>query len=111
MKKNRPGTMLSCLIDESLKLEVADFIMLETTTLGIRVRSVDRIEAERKLEKFASSVGEINVKLKKQNGVLVSISPEYEDCKKIADRLGMPLARVYSLIHKEAEDAYLQTGY
>jgi len=108
MKKNRPGTTLSCLIDESDKTKIADFIMLETSTLGIRVRSVERIEAERTIERFPASVGVIGVKLKKKDGVVVGVSPEYEDCKEIAMNSNMPLQRVYALVQQEAENIYLQ---
>ena len=109
MKKNRPGITLSCLIDEYDKTRIADFIMLETSTLGIRVRSVERIEAERVVERFVASVGEIGVKLKKKEGVVVSVSPEYEDCRKIAMKSNLPLQRVYALVQKEAENIYLQS--
>ncbi len=107
MKKNRPGITLSCLIDDSAKTRIADFIMLETSTLGIRVRPVERIEAERTIEKFLASVGEIRVKLKKKDGVVVSVSPEYEDCKEIAIKSKTPLQRVYALVQQEAENIYL----
>ena len=108
MKKNRPGIALSCLIDESDKTRIADFIMYETSTLGIRVRSVERIEAERVVERFVASVGEVGIKLKKKDGVVVSVSPEYEDCRKIAMKSNLPFQRVYALVQKEAENSYLQ---
>ena len=107
MKKNRPGITLSCLVNELDKINIADFIMLETSTLGIRVRPVERIEAERTIERFQASIGEIGVKLKKKDGVVVSVSPEYEDCKKIAIESNIPLQKVYSVVQQEAEKIYL----
>ena len=108
MKKNRPGILLSSLIDESLKERIADFIMLETSTLGIRVRSVERIEAERKIESFESSLGNVRIKLKKKNGLVVAVAPEYEDCKKLASDDSIPFNQVFFLVKREAEDIYLQ---
>ena len=108
MKKNRPGVLLSSLIDESMKERIADFIMLETSTLGIRVRPVERIEADREIESFESSLGNVGIKLKKKNGLVVSVSPEYEDCKKIASNDSIPLNQVVFLVKREAEDIYLQ---
>ena len=108
MKKNRPGVLLSSLIDESLKERIADFIMLETSTLGIRVRPVERIEADREIERFESSLGNVGIKLKKKNGLVVSVSPEYEDCKKIASDDSIPLNQVVFLVKREAEGIYLQ---
>ena len=73
MKKNRPGITLSCLINGSDKTKMVDFILLETSTLGIRVRSVERIEADRSIENFESSFGEVGVKLKKKELSLIHI--------------------------------------
>jgi hypothetical protein len=108
MKKNRPGILLSSLIDESMKERIADFIMLETSTLGIRVRPVERIEAEREIENFESSLGNVRIKLKKKNGLVVAVAPEYEDCKKLASDDSVPLNQVVFLVKREAEDIYLQ---
>ncbi len=90
-----------------MKERIADFIMLETSTLGIRVRPVERIEAEREIENFESSLGNVRIKLKKKNGLVVAVAPEYEDCKKIASDDSIPLKHVFFLVKKEAEDIYL----
>ena len=111
MKKNRPGITLSCLTNGSDKTKMADFILLETSTLGIRVRSVERIEADRSIENFESSFGEVGVKLKKKDGVIVGVSPEYEDCKKVSLELDIPLQRVSALVRQEAENIYLRDDY
>ena len=41
MKKNRPAILLSTLVSTSQKDAVTRFLFAETSTLGIRVRSVD----------------------------------------------------------------------
>ena len=89
------------MINETDKTKIADFIMLETSTLGIRVRSVERIEAERTIERFLASVGEIGVKLKKKDGVVVGVSPEYEDCKEIAEINGLSLQEVFLIVQRQ----------
>ena len=110
-EKNRPGITLSCLINGSDKTKMVDFILLETSTLGIRVRSVERIEADRSIENFESSLGQVGVKLKKKDGVIVGVSPEYEDCKKVSLGLDIPLQRVSALVRQEAENIYLRDDY
>ena len=77
-------------------------ILKETTTLGIRVREVERVLADRKIERFQSSLGEVNVKVKILDGVPISVSPEYEDCKNIAKLKSLPLVEVINLIKHEA---------
>lgn len=102
MKKNRPAILLSTLVSTSQKDAVTRFLFAETSTLGIRVRSVDRVEAERKIEKFRSSLGEVNVKLKTLDGEVLAISPEYEDCKRIALEKSIPLVKVFATIQSES---------
>jgi uncharacterized protein (DUF111 family) len=49
----------------------------------------------------------VRIKLKKKNGLVVAVAPEYEDCKKIASDDSVPLNQVFFLVKKEAEDIYL----
>ena len=102
MKKNRPAALLSTLVDADLKDLVTKIILKETTTLGIRVREVERVLADRKIERFQSSLGEVNVKVKILDGVPISVSPEYEDCKNISKLKSLPLIEVINLIKHEA---------
>jgi len=102
MKKNRPATLLSTLVDADSKDLVTKIILKETTTLGIRVREVERVLADRKIERFQSSLGEVDVKVKILAGVPISVSPEYEDCKNIAKLKSLPLVEVINLIKHEA---------
>ena len=102
MKKNRPATLLSALVDADFKDLVVKILFTETTTLGIRVRNVERVLADRRIEKFRSSLGEVHVKVKILDGVPISVSPEYEDCKNISKLKSLPLIEVIDLIKHEA---------
>ncbi len=102
MKKNRPATLLSTLVDTDFKDLVVKILFTETTTLGIRVRNVERVLADRRIEKFRSSLGEVHVKVKILDGVPISVSPEYEDCKNISKLKSLPLIEVIDLIKHEA---------
>jgi uncharacterized protein (DUF111 family) len=86
--------------------EIADFIFLETSTLGIRVRTIDRLEAGRRIEKFESSLGILDIKIKLLNGSIVAAYPEYEDCRKVALNQGIALSDVYKIIQAEIQDKF-----
>ena len=103
MKKNRPATLLSTLADADSKDLMTKIILRETTTLGIRVREVERVLADRRIEKFQSSLGEVDVKVKILDGIPISVSPEYEDCKNISKLKSLPLIEVINLIKHESE--------
>lgn len=110
MKKNRPATMLSALVPVDLESEAVRLILRETSTLGVRVRPVSRYEADRKVVTVETTLGQVSVKVKVIDGVNVSVSPEYEDCRKIALEKGLPLQDVIRIVRQEAEEALLSSG-
>ena len=103
MKKNRPATMLSVIVSAENEAETVDLVMRETSTLGVRVRQLERIEAERDVVQVETSLGKVAVKLKRLNGVVVSIAPEYEDARERALEHSLSLQDVFSRIQREAE--------
>jgi len=102
MKKNRPAVMLSVLAPGDVESRLAETIMRETSTLGIRVRPVFRHIAGRDIIEFESSYGKVKVKVKRFEDEVVSIAPEYDECKKIATEKGIPLRDVYRTVEAEA---------
>ncbi len=107
MKKNRPATMLCAIVDESTERQAADLIMRETTTLGVRARPVERYEAVREIRSVETRLGTAAVKLKILDGETVAVSPEYEDCRRIAAETGLPLGQVFRSVQRSAEDQLL----
>src|SRR3989338_359835 len=104
MKKGRPGIIISAIVAESSLSAVELVLLNQTTTFGIRKYKVIRTILTREFKEIDSQFGKIKVKIGKYNGDIKSFSPEYEDCKKIADERGIPLKQVYSLISKELEN-------
>lgn len=102
MKKNRPGTMLSALVPVDQETTLVDLVLRETSTLGVRVRPVSRYEAEREVVIVETSVGAVPVKVKKLDGVNVAVSPEYDDCSRIARDKNVPLQDIFRIVQEEA---------
>jgi len=102
MKKNRPATMVSVLAPRSMEADLTEMILRETSTFGVRIRPVYRHIAERDTFMFESSLGEIRVKVKRLKGDILSISPEYEDCRRIALERNIPLQEVYRIVETES---------
>ncbi len=109
MKKGRPAHKLSVLASPEDQQAVIGKIMKETSTLGVRVSSVLRHEAERRVEKVDTSLGPVRVKLKLLGGNPVSLSPEYEDSAEIASRSRLPLREVYRIVSEEASRLLIST--
>jgi uncharacterized protein (TIGR00299 family) protein len=103
MKKGRPGVMLSLICSEANEEAMASLLLRETSTLGMRVRPVHRWEAEREVLEFESSLGPAAVKVKRLPGEAPRVAPEYEACKRLAEKTGLPLAEVYRIVQAEGE--------
>lgn len=103
MKKNRPAFMVSALANEADRDAVAEALILNTTTLGVRVSTVERIKADRRIETVTARWGDVRVKLRGWKGRVVSIAPEYDDCLRIAREAGVPLRDVWNEAHRIGE--------
>ena len=102
MKKNRPATLLT-LISSSEKLpSVTAFLLRETTTLGLRWHEEERARTDREILTLQTRYGKIRFKLARWEGSVVNLSPEYEDCKRLALRKRIPLKDVFEEVKKEA---------
>ncbi len=100
MKKNRPGILLTCICEKRLKNKMAEIIFREASTIGIRIYYPERVELERSYEKVKTKYGTVTVKVSKYNSEVVNISPEYEECKKIASKNNIPLKEIYDIVRK-----------
>ncbi len=98
MKKNRPGVLLSVLIEPALQTSVLELIFRETTTLGVRIQEVRRAELNRKLEVIETPYGPCQVKCVSLPGGEQRMIPEYEACRRIARDQRMPIRKVYEEI-------------
>ena len=103
MKKERLGVILTVLCVNQNIDKVQDIIFRETSTLGIRMRACDRITLPRDTVTVTTRYGTIRVKIGWWKGEVVTISPEYEDCKKISQEKKVSLKQVYHEAQKEAE--------
>lgn len=95
MKKNRPGTLFTVLCSPEMMSQVADFLMRETTSIGVRWHTEHRMKAVRKISQVETPYGPIRYKVASCDADRVlNVFPEYEDCKKAALEKGVPLKEV-----------------
>lgn len=99
MKKNRPAIKLCILCKEEDLNKFIYVIILETTTFGIRYNKYNRVVLDRKFTELETEYGNINVKLGYYNGKLIRVTPEYEDCKKIAKNVNLPLNSIVNQLN------------
>ncbi len=102
MKKSRPATLLTVICSSEKMGAVMEFLLKETTTIGLRWHEDDRVTAERKVVSRKTKYGEIRFKIARWNGEVINVSPEYEDCKAKALGKRMPLKDVFEEAKKVA---------
>ncbi len=101
MKKNRPGVKLTVLSTHEKLNSLARLILTESTVIGVRYHPVERIILDRSVEERDTSLGKVRVKVITDGGELLRVTPEYEECRRIADERGIPLQDVYKIIERE----------
>jgi pyridinium-3,5-bisthiocarboxylic acid mononucleotide nickel chelatase len=98
MKKSRPGVMMTVLCDKKQREKLIGIILQETSTIGLRFYETKRKVMQRETKTVKSSFGMVKVKISKSGDDILKKSPEYEDCKKIARRLNIPLMEILNKI-------------
>jgi len=86
MKKVRPGILLTALIQKNKLEKITEVLLRETTSFGIRYYEVKRLKLLRKTGRNRGKWGGIRINKGYIGEELVRISPEYDDCRKIASK-------------------------
>ncbi|GAC1350979.1 MAG: nickel pincer cofactor biosynthesis protein LarC [Ktedonobacteraceae bacterium] len=100
MKKNRPAVMVTVIGPVEEGATLAQVLLRETSTLGVRMQQVQRLKAQRTQERIETPFGTMIVKVKRLGARIISASPEYEECQRIAQQRGMPLEEVYEVAQR-----------
>lgn len=102
MKKNRPGTVIHVLAPPDRTDALAEILFRESTTIGVRMKEVHRLMLEREVKTVDTPFGPIRVKVASHAGAILNAAPEYEDCKKAAERSGSPIKVIYQAAQAQA---------
>jgi uncharacterized protein (TIGR00299 family) protein len=110
MKKSRPGILLSVLARPEREREIIDVIFRESTSIGVRTYQVEKRMAKREIQEIESPWGKVRVKVSRYQE-MVQITPEYEDCKRIAQREGIPLKAVIREIERLSQEIFPESNF
>lgn len=111
MKKNRPGQIVSVIARKEDAERLADLLMTETGTLGVREIPVTRHISSRTMASIKLQIKgkehKIRVKLSKnQKGNPLRVKMEYEDLKTISARTGLSIRDIQILAKPRIESLY-----
>ncbi|MDK3160213.1 DUF111 family protein [Kamptonema cortianum] len=102
MKKNRPGTVVSLLAEPAQADALADWLMRQTGSFGVRMTEYRRRKLHREFSSVGTPYGSVRVKIGRDESSVVVISPEYESCRVVAAGAGVPVRVVYEAALKAA---------
>ena len=107
MKKNRPAVMLTviCRVEDGDAL--AQVLLSEATTLGVRMQHMQRRKAQRAQQTIETPFGKMQVKVKLLGERVISAAPEYEECRRIASEQSLPLEEVYAVAQQAIQHAII----
>jgi uncharacterized protein (TIGR00299 family) protein len=94
MKKSRLASRLTVLCDLERLDEVAASVLGETTSIGLRYRTLQRQVLPRRIESVATPLGNVDVKVVVRPDGEETAEPEFEDVAKIARDKGLPFHEV-----------------
>ena len=107
MKKNRPGQLISIIADKTKSEYLAELLMEETGTLGVREIPVSRHISRRASGTIALEVGgkKFQVRVKRaltSTGHSVSGKVEYEDLRRISNETGLSIRELQQIVKNRA---------
>ncbi len=102
MKKSRPGVRVTVVARPEGARSLAEALLRETSTFGVRIRSEQRLALAREHVEVKTPWGAVRVKVGRLGSEELQAAPEYEDVRRAAEAGGVTLARV----HEAALAAY-----
>jgi uncharacterized protein (TIGR00299 family) protein len=104
MKKGRPGLTLSALARAEEADVVAASVLRETSSIGVRVVSVGRVERPRRIVEVSTPFGPIPVKVSTGPYGPPLLKPEFDACARAAAASGVTVREVLTAALTAARD-------
>jgi uncharacterized protein (DUF111 family) len=101
----RSGDLLTVICSPHALSDFCRFLALETCASELRWRVEDRLKVERFVTEIHTRYGSVRVKIARLYGQIVNLTPEYDDCRHLAQRQAVPLKAVLD----EARSVALQS--
>lgn len=101
MKKNRPAVVLSVLCEPAVESSIKKLLFTETTTIGLRVRDIQRECLERNTVTVETEFGDVEVKVAFYEGEVVNVKPEFDQMRALAEKDGVTLREVEKAVEAE----------
>lgn len=109
MKKNRPATRITVICSPEQSEQLSLYLLQQTSTLGVRLQTMQRLKARREHRRIETAVGPMTVKVKRLGERIISAAPEYEECQHIARERQMVLSEVYAVAQQAIQTLIIRS--
>ena len=100
MKKNRPGVLLTVIAAEETVGELEKVLFREAATFGVRRHKAERTKLRREAVTVPTPWGPVKAKRGWREDGFEVLTPEFEDCARVAREHGVPLRDVYAAVRR-----------
>ena len=104
MKKGRPAVMLSVLTTEDRRDALAQQLLADTGSFGVRYRAWDRVVLDRATHQRKTELGEIRLKAGSLKGRPIAVKPEFDDVRALADAADISLLQAQRVARAAADN-------
>jgi len=94
MKRSRPGVVLTALCEPGRVADLARLLFEESSTIGVRWTPYQRSRLEREVVRLDTAYGPVTFKVSRLEGRVVTVTPEFEEVRRIARDKGLPVREV-----------------
>lgn len=94
MKKGRPGVVLTALCEPARAAELARTLFEESPTIGVRWTQYQRTRLDREMVVLSTIYGPLTFKVSRLEGRVLTVTPEFEEVRRLAREKGLPIREV-----------------
>ena len=94
MKRSRPGVVLTALCEPGRVADLSRLLFEESSTIGVRWTAYQRAPLEREMVTLATAYGPVAFKVSRLEGRVVTVTPEFEEIRRIAKEKGLAVREV-----------------
>ena len=94
MKRSRPGVVLTALCEPGRVADLSRLLFEESSTIGVRWTAYQRSRLDREMVRLDTAYGPVTFKVSRLEGRVVTVTPEFEEVRRIARDRGLPVREV-----------------
>ncbi len=94
MKRSRPGVMLTALCEPGRVADLSRVLFEESPTIGVRWTAYQRERLDREIVQLTTAYGPVGFKVSRLEGRVITVTPEFEEVRRIARDKGLAVREV-----------------